>query len=124
MPPYFSPAKVTNSVDYEFVSHVAARFFKIMFRSNKQIRMIYSEYSSMNALEKDLYVLNFKFRNALWYEIKNQRTDKSEFVISKDESPENIEILVQGFFRKKTFKMNLSPVDAEGNPEFRTRFSY
>lgn len=125
MLPNLSPSKVANSsVNYEFVSHVAARFFKIMFRSNKKIRMIYSEHSSKNLQENELYILNFKFKNALWYEIKNQRTDKSEFIISKDESPENVEIVVQGFFRKKIFKMNLSQSDISKARESRTRFSH
>lgn len=108
MLPHLSPNDVTSSsIDYEFVSHVVTRFFKIMFRSDKKIKMIYSDYSNKRSLGNEFYVLNFRFRNALWYEINNQRTEKRQFIFSKNESPETIEILVYGFFRKKTFKMNL-----------------
>lgn len=108
MLPHLSPKDVTSSsIDYEFVSHVVTRFFKIMLRSDKKIKMIYSDYSNKHSLGNEFYVLNFRFKNALWYEINNQRTEKRQFVFSKNESPEMIEILVYGFFRKKTFRMNL-----------------
>lgn len=109
MLPQLSPQQVTNSsIDYEFVSQVFVRFFKIMFRSDKKIKMIYSDYSNKHSLGNNFYVLNFRFRNAIWYKINNQRTEKRQFIFSENESPENIEIIVYGFFRKKSFKMNLA----------------
>lgn len=115
----------TNSLfDYEFVSHVVTRFFKIMFRSNKKIILIYSEYYSKDLIDKDLYILKFKFRNALWYELKKQRKTKGEFQIYRDGSLDNVDIIVQGFFRKKNFKMNLSQSTSHAINDVRTRFSY
>lgn len=109
MLPQLSPKAVTNSViDYEFVSHVALKFFKIMFRSDKKIKMVYSEYTNKHSLGNNFYVLNFRFRNALWYKINNQRTEKRQFIFSPNEAPKNVEILVYGFFRKKRFQMNLA----------------
>ncbi|MFC6096604.1 hypothetical protein ACFPVY_08090 [Flavobacterium qiangtangense] len=109
MLPQLSPQQVTNSsIDYEFVSQVFVRFFKIMLRSDKKIKMIYSDYSNKHSLGNNFYVLNFRFRNAIWYKINNQRTEKRQFIFSENESPENIEIIVYGFFRKKSFKMNLA----------------
>lgn len=109
MLPQLSPQQVTNSsIDYEFVSQVFVRFFKIMLRSDKKIKMIYSDYSNKHSLGNNFYVLNFRFRNAIWYKINNQRTEKRQFIFSENESPENIEIVVYGFFRKKLFKMNLA----------------
>ena len=107
--PQLTSEHITDSkIDYEFVSYVFIRFLKILFRSNKKIKMIYSNCSNKHSLGNDFFVLNFRFRNALWYEINQQRTEKRQFVFSKIDSPEIIEIVVYGFFRKKVFKMNLN----------------
>lgn len=122
-----TPEHITNSkIDYEFVSHVFIRSLRILFRSDKKIKMIYSNCSNKQSLGNDFFVLNFRFRNALWYEINKQRTEKRQFVFTKIDSPEIIEIVVYGFFRKKVFKMDINQAILEETilNEAETQFSY
>ena len=122
-----SPLDVTDSkIDYEFVSQVFIRFFKILFRSDKKIKMIYSNFSNKQSMGNDFLVLNFRFRNALWYKINKKRTEKRQFVFSKMDCPEIIEIVVYGFFQKKSFKMNINQMilDEAELKEVERQFSY
>lgn len=106
-PPKLTLEKVTNSnVNYEFVANVAARFFKILFRSDKKIRLIYSNYTNKHFLGDKFVVLNYRFRNALWYKIENATTDKRQFVIEKPEASQKMILIVYGFFKKKIYTLN------------------
>jgi len=111
-PPKLTLEKVTNSnVNYEFVANVAARFFKILFRSDKKIRLIYSNYTNKHFLGDKFIVLNYRFRNALWYKIENATTDKRQFVIEKPDQSKKMILIVYGFFKKKIYTLNFQ--DAE-----------
>lgn len=111
-PPKLTLEKVTKSnINYEFVANVAARFFKILFRSDKKIRLIYSNYTNKHFLGEKFIVLNYRFRNALWYKIENNTTDKRQFVIEKPEAPKKMILIVYGFFKKKIYTLNFQ--DAE-----------
>jgi len=104
-------AKVTNTnFDYEFIANVFFKLVRILFRSDKTIKMIYSNCSNRHSLGNEFLVLNYRFRNALWYRINEVTTDRRQFVFSKYDSPKTIDITVYGFFRKRTFKLNVEEV--------------
>ncbi len=111
-PPKLTLEKVTNSnVNYEFVANVASRFFKILFRSDKKIRLIYSNYTNKHFLGDKFIVLNYRFRNALWYKIENATTDKRQFVIEKPTDSKKMILVVYGFFKKKMYTLNFQEAE-------------
>lgn len=118
-PPKLTLEKVTDSnINYEFVANVAARFFKILFRSDKKIRLIYSNYSNKHFLGDKFIVLNYRFRNALWYKIEDATTDKRQFVIEKPDASRRMMLTVYGFFKKKTFALNFEEANFLENNNF------
>lgn len=101
--------KVTDStIDYEFVANVATRFFKIFFRSDKNIRLIYSNYSNKHFFGDKFVILDYRFRNALWYTIGDSVTEKRHFLLEKPELSKKIILTVHGFFRKKMYLLDFS----------------
>ncbi len=118
-PPKLTLEKVTNSnVNYEFVANVAARFFKILFRSDKKIRLIYSNYTNKHFLGDKFIILNYRFRNALWYKIENATTDKRQFVIEKPVDSTKMILVVYGFFKKKIYTLNFQDSEIADSNSF------
>ncbi|HEU4495716.1 MAG TPA: hypothetical protein VFR70_01570 [Flavobacterium sp.] len=102
---YNDPA---SGINLEFLGDVALRFLKVLFRSDKKIRMAYAQQSSYYSLGKNYIILSYHFQNALWYKIGHATTVKRKLAVSAPDAPEVICIEVYGFFKKKTFKINIS----------------
>lgn len=101
--------KVTASTTkYEFVANVTARFFKILFRSDRSIRLIYSSYSNKHFFGDKFLVLDYRFRNALWYKIGDAITEKRHFLLEKPEATKKIILTVYGLFKKKMYLLDFS----------------
>lgn len=118
-PAQLSLDKVTSSnVNYEFVANVSTRFIKILFRTDKKIKLIYSNYSNKHFLGGNVVILNYRFRNALWYKIDDITTDKRQFVVAKPEFTKRMELTVYGFFTKKKFTLNFTETSQIDNNSF------
>jgi hypothetical protein len=101
--------KVSQSpIDYEFFSTVVARFFKVLFRSDKRIKMIYMNYSNNHSLGNDILMLNYRFKNAIFYKVNGQTTEKYQIVLHKIDIESILDIKVYGLFSQKSFKFNVS----------------
>lgn len=108
-PPKLTLDKVTDStINYEFVANVATRLFKILFRSDRSIKLIYSSYSNKHFLGDKFVILDYRFRNALWYRIGDSVTEKRHFLLEKPEAAKKVLLTVQGLFRKKTYMLDFS----------------
>jgi hypothetical protein len=104
--------KVTDSpINYEFVANVATRIIKIFFRTDKTIRLIYSNYSNKHFFGDKFIILDYRFRNALWYKVGDKITEKRHFLLEKPEMPQKIVLTVYGFFRKKMYLLDFSAAD-------------
>lgn len=112
IPPKLTLAKVTNSkIDYEFIANIAFRFCKIFMRSNKNIKLIYSNFSNKHHFGDNLTVVNFRFRNAILYKLDHITTHKRQFVIQKTYTQKKL--TVYGFFRKKSYVLNFNESDTD-----------
>lgn len=84
-----------------FFVNVLVKSFKIIFRYNKDIKMIHASFS--NKQIKNRTLIKFRFRNALWYEFENVNTEKREFTIPKTGFQEKRTLIVHGLFRTKKY---------------------
>ena len=104
--------KVTDSpITYEFVTNVAARIIKVFFRTDKNIRLIYSNYSNKHFFGDKFIILDYRFRNALWYKVGTKITEKRHFLLEKPEESQKMILTVYGFFRKKMYLLDFSAAE-------------
>ena len=57
-----------------FLKVVIARFFTILFRRRKGIELLLLDYAEEHIFEKSYLVINYRFRNAIYYKFGNLKT--------------------------------------------------
>jgi hypothetical protein len=67
--------------------------------------MLYIEYVSSVTTESER-MIKYRFTNALWYKVDEQKTVATRFPVSHSDDSE-IEITVQGLFRKSIYTVQL-----------------
>jgi hypothetical protein len=92
-----------------FYSVVFIRFFRLLLSSNKEIEVIHFNYPMNYKFKNGNFIIDFHFKNVLWYEIKNlyKTTNHQSLSINPNIINFPIELIVYGFFRKKIFKVSL-----------------
>jgi hypothetical protein len=104
----------------KFVFIVIGRFFKVLFRKNRQIILLRLNYSHKYLFDKSYLIVKYRFKNALWYTfspIKNT-TEKEVMVFNLQNVPSSeIKMSVRGFFRSRTF---LLPIPRENTIDTKT----
>ena len=118
---YFKP--IANKI--KFVAIVIGRFFKIMLRRRKRIQLLQLEYSTKYLFDKSFIVLQYRFKNALWYNLKGLKktTEKQSIVLNLaniNSSP--IVFTVHGFFQKKVYHLTAQPDSILITKSFQTTF--
>jgi len=88
-----------------FNYHVLSRIFTILPRKSKKIKMLYIDYGGD---EKQGRLLKYKFTNALWFKIGDSKTLATRIPLP-DATPDELEITVQGLFRKNIYTLLLKP---------------
>lgn len=87
-----------------FISTVVARAFVILFRWNKRIKQNHFYYSTKNNFNNSLFIIEFDFRNVLYYKIegiiKKHRTKTIIFNLS-NYPKQNIQFVIIGLFRRR-----------------------
>jgi len=105
---YFKPVFAT----LKFAISVATKFVVIVFRRRKGIKLLGLDYSKKYLFDKSYLIINYKFKNALWYDFKNLRktTNKHAVVFNlQNLSSNKITLIVRGFFQKKVYYINIKP---------------
>lgn len=97
----------TSQIDYEFITAIFFRFFKILFRSDKRIKMVYINSSNYNSLGDDIIVLNYRFKNGIYYKVNGQSTEKFQMILHKNDISSVVDIVVYGLFSQKKYKFNI-----------------
>jgi len=95
-----------------FAAIVTSRFFKILFRRRKKITLLQLSYYKDHQFTSSYLVIRYRFRNALWYNFKKikKTTGKDIIILNLKNIPDMpIELVVYGFFRKKTFSITVVP---------------
>jgi len=105
---YFKPVFAT----LKFAISVATKFLIIVFRRRKGIKLLELDYSKKYLFDKSYLIINYKFKNALWYDFKNLKktTNKQAVIFNlQNLSSNRITLIVHGFFQEKVYYINIEP---------------
>lgn len=93
-----------------FFKVVIARFLIILFRKRKNIEVLYLNYSDKHLFHSSYIILNYHFKNAIWFRFgKYKTTDKHLKIFNLKNFEKEFDLVVYGFFRKKTFRLKFEP---------------
>ncbi len=107
-----------------FTKTVLTRFFVILFKRNKNIEFIKLNYERKYLFKNSFIIIDYEFNNALWYSFNNRKTlEKSIKIFNLENISSNMDIVVHGLFRKKTYSLKFDPSLKIENQSFKTIFS-
>ena len=107
-----------------FIKVVIARFFIILFRRRKRIELLHLQYDTEHVFDNGLMVINYRFKNALYYKFGNHKTLEKQIKIFNLKKFDNeFKLTVYGFFRKKTYKLKVEPQLTLNSDSFKTSIS-
>jgi len=118
---YFKP--IASKV--KFVVIVIARFFKIMLLRRKRIELLQLEYSKKYVFDKSFLIIQYHFKNVLWYNFKDlKRTTERKTIVFNltniNSSP--IIFIVHGFLQNKVYHLILKSDNLLFTKSFQTTF--
>jgi hypothetical protein len=120
---YFSDHIKPIAKKIRFLLIVCGRFFIILFRWRKGIKLLRLDYAKKYQFDNSYLIIRYRFRNALWYNFKNikKTTEKKIIVLNLKNVPVMpIELTAYGFFRSKTFHISVTPESILQNNSFKT----
>lgn len=107
-----------------FLKVVITRFLIILFRRRKGIELLLLEYETEHLFDNSFIVINYRFRNAIYYQFGNHKTLEKQIKILNIKNFENeFDLIVYGFFRKKTYKIQFEPQLSLNSNSFKTTIS-
>jgi hypothetical protein len=107
-----------------FLKVVITRFLIILFRRRKGLELLRIEYDREHLFSQSFIVINYRFRNAIYYKFGNHKTFEKEIKIFNLKNFEKeFELTVYGFFRKKSYKLKFEPKLTLETSTFKTDFS-
>lgn len=111
-----------KSLQFAFI--VIVRFLKILFRWQKRIELLYLNYNNQNLFDKSYIVINYRFRNVLWYRFGKHKTlEKKIKIFDLTNFDKEFDLIVYGFFQKKVYSLKFEPKLKLDNSSFKTSFS-
>jgi hypothetical protein len=103
---------------------VTNRFFIILFRRRKRIELLQLDYDDEHIFEKSYIVINYRFRNALYYRFGKHRTLQKQIkIFDLQNFDKEFDFIVYGFFQKKKYKLKFEPKQKLNNLNFKTTLS-
>jgi len=99
------------------------KIFVLLFKWNKNIKPIQLSYFREWRFEKSYLIIHFNFKNAIWYQLKNiKRINCLQPIILNLENikEKQIEFTVYGFFRKKTYLIDVVKTETLITKTFKT----
>lgn len=110
---------------FKFLGIIILRFLKILFRERKNIEVIYLNYSDNHLFESSYIILNYHFKNAIWFRFgKHKTTDKHIKIFNLKNFEKEFDLVVYGFFRKKVFRLKFEPQQTLLSDKFKTQFNH
>lgn len=107
-----------------FLKVVLARFLNILFRKRKEIELLHLEYNTENLFESSFIIINYRFKNTLYYKFGNHRTLEKQVKIFNLKNFDNeFQLTVYGFFRKKIYLLKFEPKLKLETEKFKTSLS-
>lgn len=120
---YFSDHINPIAKKIRFLLIVCRRFFIILFRWRKGIKLLHLDYAKKYQFDNSYLIIRYRFRNALWYNFKHiKKTTENKIIVLnlKNVSVIPIELTAYGFFRSKTFHISVTPESTLQNNSFKT----
>ena len=113
------------AIKLRFAFIVMARFIKIFFRFRWKLQKINLDYSTDYLFRNSYLLVNYNFRNALWYNFVGikKTADKEILVFDLQNINPRIILKVHGFFQTETYYLNAIPKSILDNKTFYTSFS-
>jgi hypothetical protein len=99
------------------------KMFVLLFKWNKNIKLLQLSYFREWRFEKSYLIIHFSFKNAIWYQLKNiKRINCLQPIILNLENikEKQIEFTVYGFFRKKTYLIDVVKTETLITKTFKT----
>lgn len=107
-----------------FFKVVTARFLIILFRRKKRIEQLYLNYSTEHIFDNSYIIINYRFRNAIYYRFGKYITlEKQIKIFDLKNFDKEFDFVVSGFFRSKTYKLKFDPQLFLNNSSFKTSVS-
>ena len=107
-----------------FLKVVIARFLIILFRRKKEIELLRLEYDRKHLFDNSFIVVNYRFRNAIYYRFGNNKTLEKEIkIFNLNNFEKEFELRVYGFFSKKSYKLKFEPKLTIETSNFKANFS-
>lgn len=107
-----------------FYKVVTARFLIILFRRKKRIEQLYLNYSTEHIFDNSYIIINYRFRNAIYYRFGKYITlEKQINIFDLRNFDREFDFVVSGFFRSKTYKLKFAPQLFLNNSSFKTSIS-
>ena len=108
----------------QFLKVVVSRFFIILFRKRRDIELLYLNYDKEHLFETSYIVINYRFRNAIYYRFGNHKTLEKKIKILNLKNFENkFNLIVYGFFQKKIYQIQLEPQLVLHSDSYKTTIS-
>lgn len=107
-----------------FIKVVIARFLIILFRRRKRIQEIYLNYSTEHLFNNSYIIINYRFRNAIYYQFGQYKTlEKRIKIFDLKNCDKEMDFVVYGLFDSKQYKLIFKPQLSLENSSFQTSFS-
>ena len=107
--------------ELQFLKIVATRFFIILFRRRKRIELLQLDYDEEHIFENSYIVINYRFRNALYYRFGKHRTLQKQIkIFDLQNFDKEFDFIVYGVFQKKKYKLKFEPKLKLNNSSFKT----
>lgn len=107
-----------------FLKVVIARIFIILFRKRKKIELLYMNYDTKHVFENSYFIINYRFKNAIYYRFGNKITlEKQIKIFDLKNIDKNLSLKVIGFFNSKIYQIEIKPQFSLDNSTFKTHFS-
>ena len=108
----------------QFIKVVIARFLIILFRRRKRIEELYINYVTEHIFANSYIIINYRFRNAIFYRFGNHKTLEKQIKIFNLTNFDNeFDFVVYGLFQKRKYKLKFEPQLTLNTENFKTKFS-
>ena len=116
-----------HSEKFLFIIQIIQNIIKVLLKSNKKLEKIELHYSYKSVFANSYFVIKFNFKNALWYKFIGITTKSrsGEIVFnSSNIKSKKIKLVVQGFFRKQVYYIEVHPTLELKSDPFKTTIKH
>ena len=122
----FSQYFTTIRNKLKFGSKITLIFFKLIFTKKRKLELVKLNYSNKHNFDKSILVIEYEFKNAIWFNLKNIKTttyQKPILINIENITGNELTLNVYGFFQKKQFVISSKIDNTLITNSFKTKFS-